>query len=173
MELSAPEKLMILMICDIAKGDKSKYETDFDFIEAAILDDQEWAIPYRYERLGKFTLPPDVIEILELLDSWRFIEWSIQKLESKQSDQLKNDYFSITFEGFDGNEEPEEMRIAKFIIHKLGGFEEFKGRSLNSHQRRIDYYRRIRDEELRYRDQLGEGYDYEILNKVFKNAKYG
>ena len=160
------------MLCDIAKGNKEKYEINFEFIEAAILDDQQWAIPVQYDLLGEYTAPPDVLEIFDILGSWRSIERSVEKLDNGQAAQLKSNYFSITFEGFDGNEEPNEMGIAQFIILKLGRFEEFKGRSLNSHKRRLDYYRRIRDEELKYRDKRPGDYDYETLDKIFKNSKY-
>lgn len=172
MELSAAEKLIILMLCDLSKGIKAKYETDFKFVEAAIFDEQQWAIPYRYRHLGKFTLPPIVNKVFDFLTSWQFIEESMSKLEPAQLSKLKTDYYSTEFNGFDGNEESELFGIAQFIIHELNLYSIFKNRSLNSHQRRYHYYSKIHEEEMKCRDLLPNGYDYKTLDNIFKNAQY-
>jgi uncharacterized protein YfbU (UPF0304 family) len=47
------------------------------------------------------------------------------------------------FRGFDGNNESEYMSVASFLINDLERFEEFKGRSMNSHMPSIETYRRM------------------------------
>ena len=39
----------------------------------------------------------------------------------------------VEFPGFDGNNEAEQLGIARFLIERLGRFSSFKGRGLNSH----------------------------------------
>jgi len=45
--------------------------------------------------------------------------------------------------GFDGNNETEHMSIARFLVEKLRRFENFKGRSFNSHMPKVASYRKM------------------------------
>jgi uncharacterized protein YfbU (UPF0304 family) len=49
------------------------------------------------------------------------------------------------FIGFDGNNEGEYLGIARFLINKMGRFESFKGRDLNSHSPKVANYRHMID----------------------------
>lgn len=160
MKLSDSEKLLLLMVSEIYEQMQIEGEVDPKFIQSAIYDGCDWAIGWKYSGLPfeSQDAPPEVYEILEVLEMWRDIEESYARLETadKQTLEEKTKPFGNNpkFYGFDGNNESEHMSLARFIVHKLDKFEEFKGRDFNSHcpamevyQRMLSVFRVIRAEE--------------------------
>ena len=89
--------------------------------------------------------PPEVVEVVNYLDMWSFIEIAYNSLNAADKKLLKDDkdIVQTQFTGFDGNNETEYMSIANFLILQLGRFTEFKDRELNSHYPMIGRYRRM------------------------------
>jgi uncharacterized protein YfbU (UPF0304 family) len=168
MKLSPAEKLLILMLCDLSKTDPMRRELNFDLIESSVMNGYNWAIPFEYEWIGKSDYP---IEIFSILESWHRIEISFEKLVPADLKKIETDYDPIKFDGFDGNLETEQYFLVKFIIEKLNLFEMFKNRSLNSHSRRLSYYRAISAAENLEFHQFRDGYNYSTLNQIFQQAK--
>jgi len=88
-----------------------------------------------------------VSEVADVLDMWSFMEEAYEKLSAGEKKLIETQAVplgkSITFPGFDGNNENEHMGIAQFLVDKMGRFSRFKGRSFNSHYPVIDSYRRM------------------------------
>mgnify|MGYP001258362766 CR=1 FL=1 len=64
------------------------------------------------------------------------------------------------FIGFDGNNETEYMGTAMFLVNELERFQEFSGRSFNSHCPSIDGHKRM----LRAFEPIRKTLSYEPLN---------
>jgi uncharacterized protein len=76
-----------------------------------------------------------------------FIESGYVKLSAADKKRVEQEAGpfgkNVAFEGFDGNNEPSHMGIARFFIDKMHRWQMFKGRELNSHYPVLDSYRRM------------------------------
>ena len=76
-------------------------------------------------------------KVVDVLDMWAFIEEGYELLTDADKARIESEAEPfgkyVTFPGFDGNYETERLGIARFLIDKMGRFERFKGRDLNSH----------------------------------------
>lgn len=143
MKLSQGEKLILMALAAAKDG---KEELDLDFIRRAILSGNTWALTWQFSGIPEKETDPDVAdETAEIMSMWSVIELSIKVLPASQRAQLEKDAypFSLSFEGFDGNNDPHHS-VASFLVQDMGRFEEFNGRSLNSHSRSsLPTYRRM------------------------------
>lgn len=150
MKLSNSEKLILTMLCDIHKklGIDPQDGIDPEFISSSITTDNTWAIDWKYQGIvfdRSEPDPPEVIEVVNYLDMWSFIESSFEALKDSDKQLLKNnrEVIHVNFVGFDGNNEAEYISIARFLIQKLKRFIEFDKRDLDSHAPTIGRYRRM------------------------------
>lgn len=142
------EKLMLWMLSQIRrdqvaarKDQKSaKYDLkDLDLIDEAIYGGHFWGLTWEMSGIfhNHVDDPKRVTEVVDILDMWNFMERAYEGFGSEQKQMLEKELDvwgkDPKFYGFDGNNESEYMGIAQFLIHKLGRFERFKGRDLNSH----------------------------------------
>jgi uncharacterized protein YfbU (UPF0304 family) len=150
MQLSKTEKLILIMLADLLKTIDPKKRTsgvDPEFILEAVASNNSWAIATEYSMLlGGDDRPADLIdEVFDIMSMWREIEFSIGKFTAEQKAQLEarvgQHLSEPQFEGFDGNEEGPQYGAARFIVNKMGRFEEFAGRTLNSHHNVLGKYR--------------------------------
>lgn len=78
---------------------------------------------------------------------WDDLERSYDALSPSDQTALEQRFGALAknpkFDGFDGNRETEYMGIASFMIEKLGRFQGFAGRGLNSHTPTVETYRRM------------------------------
>ncbi len=96
-------------------------------------------IPHIYER----TMSEDACkEVLDILDMFSALERSYRQLPEKPAGVSEHD---VTFLGFDGNHETEQLGYARFLIEKEGKWQELAGHGdhLNSHGPFLDSYRRM------------------------------
>jgi uncharacterized protein YfbU (UPF0304 family) len=173
MQLTQSEKLIMIMLADVLKTIDPKRRTsgvDPELIIDAIMSNNSWAIATEYSMLlGGEDRSDDVVgEVFDIMSMWRNIEFDISKFTPEQRAQLETrvgPYLSkAEFDGFDGNEEEPHYGAAKFIVERMGQFDEFSGRSLNSHANRIAKYRAM----LRVYNQLD--YDVKSLMSVEQMA---
>lgn len=149
MKLSDGEKLILLMLSELYEKIGVNGETDPEFIKSAIFRDQLWGIPWKYSGIPfeHQETPAIVSEVVDILDMWSFIEEGYRALSDEDKSRLADSATPFgkdpKFRGFDGNNEVEHMGVASFLINDLDRFEEFKGRSMNSHMPSIDAYRRM------------------------------
>src|SRR5947209_4609316 len=91
---------------------------------------------------------------------WATLEGSHVRLSPAEKDWVTTEATPfgdhIEFRGFDGNNETEQMSIARFLVDDLGRFERFKGRDFNSHTASVDAYRRMLGVFLHLRPSLAE-----------------
>ena len=149
MKISDGEKLIVLMLSELYEKMGIEGEIEPEFIKSAIFRDHLWGIPWKYSGIPfeDQETPEIVKEVVDILDMWSFIEIGYQKLADEEKAQLETDAAPFgkepKFQGFDGNNEAEYMSVASFLINDLDRFQEFKGRSMNSHMPSVETYARM------------------------------
>ncbi len=121
-----------------------------DFICEAIERGHEWALDWMYPGVftgAPVTSPQTVSEVCDVLDMWSMIERSYAKLSKEEEKQVEVEAEpfgkNVRFQGFSVNDEITHYSIADFLINKMGRFDTFEGRELNSHFPCLDAYRRM------------------------------
>jgi uncharacterized protein len=175
MKITDGEKLILLMLSELYEQLKVDGEIDPKFIKAAIFSNNLWALPWKYSGVPFEDQedPKIVQEVLDILEMWSFIEHSYDELNDEKKRLLEKDAEPFgknpKFPGFDGNNESEYMGTASFIVNELNRFEEFKGRSFNSHFPSIDGHRRMLFKFKEVRNDLDFGpMSEEDLAKILK-----
>lgn len=132
MKITDGERLIAFMLAEVMEALKLDSEIDPSLIKA-LLGGDEWAIKRKYHGLfdTETRTPEEVTETTNLLWMWGIIEHSISKLTGEQADEAKGWHWT-KFDGFDGNHDA-HYGIAQTMIQRLGEFESFKDRGLNSH----------------------------------------
>ncbi len=149
MKISNGEKLILLMLSDVYQKLGLEGGIDPEFVRSAIFKDQLWAFSWKYTgiQFSDDETPEIVKDVVDVLDMWSFIELAYDKLSDTEKETLKEQAHPFgdnpRFTGFDGNHETEYMSVARFLINDLERFDEFKGRSMNSHRPSIEGYRRM------------------------------
>ena len=146
MTFTVAEKIQIAMLCDLADP-PNKREMDFDFIWRTVMDDDEWALRWKYSGLGlKGENPPEVKLVLDILEMGDRVEEAFEKLNDSDKVRVLAEAYDVPaprFRGFDGNNETELLHIARLLIDDLDCFSRFKGRDLDAHMPCIESYRRM------------------------------
>jgi len=143
------DKLILIMLCQLFRQLKLKSEIEPDFVEAVIYGGHHWGLEWKYPGIlhGHEDSKAVLSEVVDVLDMWNFIERGFADLSKKDKDRVASDAEPfgkhVKFSGFDGNNEGEHRRIARFLIDKLDRFSAFEGRELDAHMPTIDAYRRM------------------------------
>lgn len=140
------EKLIVGMLCDLLKQFSVDRTIDPSFVESALFSGHHWAIEWQYPGVSE---RPDRLEtleeVLDVLQMWRVLEYSYDRLPEEEKalvkDQARLMGDELLFRGFDGNEETEHLGVALFLIEEMERYEEFKGRTLNTHSPTLYKYR--------------------------------
>ena len=146
---SDAEKLIVLMLCDLYKHLKVEGDVEPEFIEDVIIGGHYWALGWEYPGVfhDHVDSPQVLSEVVDTLEMWSFIESAYKELSQEDKSSIEAEAVPlgkyVSFRGFDGNNESEHLSIARVLIEKLGRFESFKGRDLNSHIPVVDRYRRM------------------------------
>jgi uncharacterized protein len=148
LKLNKPERLMVWMLSEILRSNADyKDQEKVALIQEAIYGGHFWALDW--EMHGVLHCHSDrksaVSLVVDTLDMWGFIERAYAGFSPEEKTQIETEVKFVgrdpKFSGFDGNHESEHMAIARFLIEKLGRFEDFRGRSFNSHMPKISQYR--------------------------------
>lgn len=148
-KLSAGEKLILLMLCDVYDHLKVKGETETKLIKEAIFSGNLWGLGWQMTGVfqGSETPPEVVSETVHVLGMWQRLEQSFKNLKSSDKEWLARaaEPFGedVRFHGFDGNNEGNHISAAHFLVDYLDRFQEFKGRDLNAHMPTLEAYRRM------------------------------
>jgi len=149
MKMSDGEKLIVLMLTELYESLGINGEIDPEFIRSSIFSDEIWGIPFKYHgiRFDSDQLPPLATEVFDILDLWRLIETSYERLSDSDKSILGENVHNFCvppkFPGFDGNHESDYMGTAHYIVEHLERFEEFKGRIPNTHTRIVGRYKQM------------------------------
>ena len=150
-----PEKLMLWMLAQIRRDqiserkDKKNKEYDLkdvELIEQAIYGGHFWALDWEMSGIlhNHVDDPKRVHLVVDVMDMWSFIERACKNYGAVEKQRLVDEVGPWAkepkFAGFDGNYEGEYMGIAQFLVQKLNRFEDFKGRSMNSHSPTVARY---------------------------------
>lgn len=146
MELTKAERLILYMLADISEHLKIPNSIDPAFLREVISGGHDWALDW--ELPGVFPQEVDSEEsvrfVTDTLDMWSFIEHSFGELDEAGKGRVKEDaklYGDPVFAGFDGNNEPGLISIARLFVEHMDRFHYLKGRGLNSHHPTVAKYR--------------------------------
>jgi uncharacterized protein YfbU (UPF0304 family) len=161
MKLTNPEKLILLMLSDIY--DKLELDdVDTKLLRSAIHSENTWALDWEMPGVvgsDSEPIPAAVEEVVKYLDMWSFLEeaHSVFNASAKESIEKEAEPFGkhVRFPGFDGNNEPEYLGIARILIDDMDRFSRFKGRDLNSHISLVAAYARMYEVFEAMRTSLG------------------
>jgi uncharacterized protein YfbU (UPF0304 family) len=147
---TSAEKLMIWLLTEQLKQTKS-YENakSIKLIQDSIYAGQFWALEWEmsgifFDHSGSGKALPLVTDTMTM---WTFIERAYAGFSEADKIRIETEIGSWArdpkFDGFDGNTEGEYMQVANFLVKNLGRYEEYKGRSMNSHSHRVSVSRRM------------------------------
>ena len=146
------EKMLMLMMGDLYKHlGVNDAETNPDFLAKVIYGGHYWAP--KWDMQGVFhdhvDNPDDLNHVVDTLDTWSFMEEAYERFTPAQREQIATEVghsgTDVAFHGFDGNNEPSQLSIARFLIDDMKRFSRFKGRDLNSHHPTRGRYRRMNE----------------------------
>jgi uncharacterized protein YfbU (UPF0304 family) len=165
MTLSDGEKLILVMLSEIYRSQGIKGEIDPDFVMASIFNDKLWGLKWQYGGLfnAKDEDPPEVRETCDILDMFRLLTPSYDKLSASDKKRVQTEAHpfgsSVKFEGFDANNDP-HYGISTHLVGQLKRYDEVP-LGLNSHSSAsLGRYRRMLKA---YRPLLADGYPREGL----------
>lgn len=137
------------MLCELYDKLGVAGEIDPDFLRTAIYTENEWSLAWKYPGIpfeqGKE--PPELREVLDILEMWSFIEVSYAELSEDDKNSLLSRTHPFTtapkFPGFDGNNESEHISISSILIDQLDRFQDFSGRDINAHMPTLEMHHRM------------------------------
>jgi hypothetical protein len=153
MRLTNSEKLILVMLSEVYEKLDIKGESGVDpkFIQSAIFSGHTWGVEWKYSWIfdNPDAQPPELNDVINILDMWSTVEEAYEALDDDQRAQLEQwaSPFGISpdFPGFDGSEEDEYISIATFLTEHLDRFTRFKGRICDSGIPSVARYRRMYD----------------------------
>lgn len=171
--LSAGERLVTLMLCDVLKALPPKSDREFDpeTVKEIVGNGHLWALKSEYSWVFNRTMddPAVVDEVFEILGMWEQIHESFDALEPPAKETILKEAGLVKaprYEGFDGNND-DHYGVAFFIIKNMDRFEGFE-KALNSHtQSTLPMYRRML-EVYKTIDPAGRLLNADQLVEIFK-----
>ena len=124
--------------------DKDNHSFDAEFVSRMVADGQLWALNWQYDFPFRWPeAPPAVQEVCDILEMFVLMELGFEALEPEERAVLEEEGFR-PFQGFDGNNEGEQLRIARILVDDLERWEHLKGRATgNTHFPVLGGYRRM------------------------------
>jgi uncharacterized protein len=158
MDLSKKERLFLYNQYEILKllnGEDPDMVKDYELNQDILLNGYK----YEYDSFIEWVLDdtPDYVSkfVWDVFKMYRALYASYHELTKEQKEQV--DLRSITFQGYDGNEECDYYSYSNFILEKMERYEEIYNNGkveLNSHRNMIATYQnmlgtweRVRDSE--------------------------
>ena len=145
------EQGLLLQACQELISSDAKSELNPAFIIKAILSGNAWALGWKYPSYGivrDADVPPAVIEVARIVEVWSNVQGYFNQLPLVQkawvAEQAKLSDVVVVFPGFDRLTESQHLNIAKFMIHDLNRFSEFRYLNLDAHRPMLPEYRRMR-----------------------------
>jgi uncharacterized protein YfbU (UPF0304 family) len=143
MELSKMDRLSLSFQLKILEKlypeEADYYAQNRKAIEEGYALHYDWLFEHIYEGLNV----EECKEVLDILDMYRAITFSIEDIEDKTD--LDSPF--IKFSGFDGNNESKQMAYTRYFIYDLDRYQELKYgkdyRDFNSHCPLLDKYRKM------------------------------
>ena len=143
------EKLILSMLCDLARDRNDRERIDPDFVQYAIAGGHYWAIGRKYpDILGGHPDSPELVgEVVDILQMWTVLEHHYDQLEESDKARVASEAApygtDVKFTGFYANEESSHLSVAEFLIEHIGHYPRFEGRSLSTTRAVVGWYRRM------------------------------
>ena len=143
------EKLILSMLCDLARDRNDGGGIDPDFVQYAIGGGHYWALVRKYPDIfgGRPDSPDLVREVVDILEMWTVLEHHYDHLEETDKARVVSEAApygtDVKFMGFYPNEESSHKSIAEFLIEHIGNYPRFNGRHLITTRPVVDWYRRM------------------------------
>ncbi|HHK8149046.1 TPA: YfbU family protein [Serratia marcescens] len=173
MSYTQAEKLQLLMLCDIYEKLEIDNGFDPDVLREAISSNNTWAIDWIAPSLSTDEDTPEEVKfVCDVLDMYDFLQFTYSQLPQDKKDQLAAEipHFrgddSVTFPGFDGNNEGRLMSIAS-MLEKMNRFNR-QDITKNAHMPTVAIYRRMLDVFLPIRGDMvpGVGISFDDLKNT-------
>lgn len=149
-KVSNSERLILWLLTDLLKINPNYDDSEsLKIIQQALLGGHLWALDWHFTGLlhGHTDKKSELDFVLKTMSMWRQIERDRDALSETERTKLVakiGDYRAESvFEGFDGNTEGELKSIAHFLVAEMGRFDEFQGRTLNSHTENSKRYEKM------------------------------
>lgn len=179
MAYSQAEKLQIMMLCEIYRKLDIKDSFDPGLIEEAVSSDNYWAINWEYPSLDDGEDDPLKVKVFaDTVDMYEILQFTYERFTDTEKAEVASkishfdESYSLSFPGFDGNNEGEFIGVGR-LLKKMGRFSESIDLTKNSHRRSVDIYQRMLEEFLPARANDwhdGKGISVESFIKTF-NAR--
>jgi uncharacterized protein YfbU (UPF0304 family) len=126
---------------------EAAFPTDADDLAVhreALEEGYELHYAWLFERFWEGLSPPECKEVIDILDMYRAITFSLQTQPNRE--ELEKSLW-YPFPGFDGNNETAQMAYCRYFVHRLGRFQELavhgERTDFNSHMPMLPQYRRM------------------------------
>lgn len=154
MKYTQPEKLQLMMLCEIYRALEIENSFDPDIVEEAISTDNYWALSWEYQSLDSGEdNPPEVKLFVDTVDMYGILKYTYDHFNDEDKADVSaaishfNPQHCLKFPGFDGNNESEYLIIGG-LLQKMGRFSESGELSKNSHMPSVEIYTRMLKEFL-------------------------
>ncbi|EPH1406047.1 YfbU family protein [Klebsiella oxytoca] len=149
MKYTQQEKLQTLMLCEIFKALKIKDSFDPDLISKAIQSEQYWALDWEYPDLesGEDT-PEEVSFFVDTFDMYEILNYTYDNFSDADKEEVAASIkhfkgkVSLSFPGFDGNNETKYITIGR-LLKSMGRFNGSDDLIKNSHMPSVGIYKRM------------------------------
>ncbi|KAA0264835.1 YfbU family protein [Hafnia alvei] len=149
MKYSQPEKLQIMMLCEIYRALDIKDSFDPNLIEDAVTSDNYWALEWEYPSLeSEDETPEDVKLFVDTYDMYDILKYTYERFSEDDKSEVSSSIahfsapHSISFPGFDGNNESNFLTIGR-MLKTMGRFAGKEDLTKNSHMPSVEIYRRM------------------------------
>ncbi|EGB0603707.1 hypothetical protein H6W07_004557 [Salmonella enterica] len=150
MKYSQQEKLQIMMLSDIHRALEIENSFDPDLIDEAVSTDNYWALSWEYPSLQDEDeeTPWEVKLFVDTYDMYDILQYTYERFSAKDkaevAESIRNfdEKFSLTFPGFDGNNESKFLLIGS-LLKRMGRFSGKDDLTRNSHMPSVAIYQRM------------------------------
>ena len=130
MQPTATERLIVEMLCEIYKKLEITDSYDPDIIARAMGSQDYWVLNWKYDiRDGEGENPPHVKLVLDTLDMYQFLQDAYDQFDAEQREVVAAVGIggTLEFPGFDGNNETDYSRAARYLVNDLDRFARLRG----------------------------------------------
>ncbi|WEJ22976.1 YfbU family protein [Pseudomonas sp. SD17-1] len=147
MQPTATERLIVEMLCEVYKKLEITDSYDPDIVARAMGSQDYWVLDWKYDvRDGDSETPPHVTAVVDTLDMYQFLQEAYEAFddEQRQSVEAVGIGRTLEFPGYDGNNETDYLRAARYLVRDLDRFTRLQGSAdTNSHAPLAPMYARM------------------------------
>lgn len=149
MQPTVIEQLTVQMLCAIYKKLGIEDGFDPDLVSSAIASNDLWVLEWAYGiKHEQSHNPPYVTAVVNTLDMYSFLRDSFERLSPAEQAiveaEVPHASSQVQFRGYDGNNELDHRRAARYLVNHLDRFETMKDEATsNSHSPVVEMYARM------------------------------